>query len=734
MVASDSRRDALEYPIPATVGWIAGWSGAALALRLPMLIGGAVVLGTALLVALTPIGSGDYGQWLMTSRAVLGLSVPEYRDLTAVPPIVPFLIAIIRIGISDEMATVHAAAVILALGLGTALYALGAVVGRSHWTGALAVVFGFLVTDRFTELFAFGGLLQVGALIFGMLSVAAFVRAAGTDTVQLRLWWMGVAALALAALSHVGTSIIVVPIGILVAGSALIARWDRDFPTVLRQVRLPLLGLVVIGAFWLIVLRMASYDFIDNPASLGYRGPGRLWELLLGRWPTALVLIVGGGTILLGTISAVIRRRVDGFVALAAWSIMSWAALAYAIASGSATDYPRLATPLLVPLVIATAVAAHWAIGTLAASASELGLGSRANRLLPVVVMTLVLAVTPFATERFGRQASFYALRDAQALVAAADWLGERVGDRETVLADAREAKWIEGLTGLPTLFSQSVRYAFRSDEWQRSAAADALLRSSETVTTGLVSAQFGGIVGAEEMAAPSRLTLAFNHGGEMVEMLRMTPEATTLSAAGTSITAEDLEPAGTTRRLSERQAQVIARWAGPAGTVAYSQTVIAWQDGSTIRVVLRAPGHQLSTVLGISTGLAITSTATDPEDSSLVACFTRIGFAEPCVRIRATQDDAQVTSADGSIEIRTTRSDRIDLLLTALTPGDPAVALQLLDPRQIVESYDVGAALLYAADPAYVSRVARLESLGFREGPQFGPYRVLTREAEGSP
>jgi hypothetical protein len=83
---------------------------------------------------------------------------------------------------------------------------------------------------------------------------------------------------------------------------------------------------------------------------------------------------------------------------------------------------------------------------------------------------------------------------------------------------------------------------------------------------------------------------------------------------------------------------------------------------------------------------------------------------------------------------VRTTRSDRLDLLLTALTPGDPAVELQHLDPSQIVDAYNLGGALLYAADPAYVSRAARLESLGFTEGPRFGPYRVLVRDSEGSP
>ena len=63
---------------------------------------------------------------------------------------------------------------------------------------------------------------------------------------------------------------------------------------------------------------------------------------------------------------------------------------------------------------------------------------------------------------------------------------------------------------------------------------------------------------------------------------------------------------------------------------------------------------------------------------------------------------------------------------------GVPSVGLGLLEPAELVEAYEVGAALLYAADPSYPSRRARLEALGFEEARTFGPYRVLLRT--GSP
>ena len=61
---------------------------------LPLLITVGVLAGLAVMSALSPIAArGDYGQWLMTSRYYLGEGVPDYRTITALPPVVPLLIA-----------------------------------------------------------------------------------------------------------------------------------------------------------------------------------------------------------------------------------------------------------------------------------------------------------------------------------------------------------------------------------------------------------------------------------------------------------------------------------------------------------------------------------------------------------------------------------------------------------------------------------------------------------------
>ena len=88
----------------------------------------------------------------------------------------------------------------------------------------LSLVIGFVITDRFLELFAFGGLLQAAAITFMGLTVVAFVRAARAPQIERRWWIAGVAALALAVFSHVATGMIAVPVGLFAAALAIIPR------------------------------------------------------------------------------------------------------------------------------------------------------------------------------------------------------------------------------------------------------------------------------------------------------------------------------------------------------------------------------------------------------------------------------------------------------------------------------------------------------------------------------
>lgn len=721
-------------------GWFAGRRAGALATPalepvLPQAITAAILAGLALATALTPIGSGDYGQWLMTSRSFLGESVPAYRDLGQVPPLVPLLLAVIRAIVPDPVAALHVLVAVLLVGLGTAFHVLGSAVLRSPWGGALTVASGLLVTDRFTDLFAFGGLLQVAALSFGCLSVAAVVRAARDPLAELGAWRLAVGALALAAVTHVGTGLIAVPIGLALAGIVALAALVRhgwDPAPLLGRLLRPGLALGVIGLYWLVVLVPASGDYVTNPASLAYRGPDRLWADLFGRWPTAVVIAVGATALALGSLRALVQRRVDGLVLVAAWAAMAWAVLGWSLLSGSATDFPRFATPLLAPLVVGAAAAALWALRTLAASLDEAGWHGSPTAVVAAGVVAIVVIAAPLTIERHLRQAEFYELRDADAVAAAAAWIDAELPPGAAVLADVREGKWVEGLTGRPALFTQAVRYAFRPEEWQRSTDADALLRSTLTLTSGYVAAQFTDALPAVPGgdAVPAGLVVRANHGGEFVDLLRIGRSATLIDSA----TAVDLVPLRSTETLDARQASVRTVWGHrDVPSFSFTQTVTTFVEGTTLRLAQVAPGHRVTTELAPAFGVAITSLEVDPNEA--IACFTALGGSEPCIRLRTTAGEGQLSaSPDGGIRVTSDDSGRIELLVTALTAGEASVGLGILEPSELVSAHDVGAVLLHEPDPAYGARQRRLERLGFSEARVFGPYVVLLRDGAPRP
>ena len=63
----------------------------------------AIAGGLVALLASAPIGSGDYGQWLMVSRYFAGQSEPAYRPIAELPPLVPWALAIVRIAVPDPI-------------------------------------------------------------------------------------------------------------------------------------------------------------------------------------------------------------------------------------------------------------------------------------------------------------------------------------------------------------------------------------------------------------------------------------------------------------------------------------------------------------------------------------------------------------------------------------------------------------------------------------------------------
>ena len=696
----------------------------------PMLIMIGVLAGLALIVVSTPIaGRGDYGQWLMTSRHYLGEGVPDYRTITALPPVIPVLLALIRVAVPDPVVALHVINVILLMGTGIGFYLSGALLLGSRWAGAFGAVLGLLVTDRFLELFAFGGLLQAGSLLCVGVSVGAFARAGRETRVRHRWWLLGTGAMALAAFTHVGTGMIAVPTGLAAAALAAVALRRVGWRGLVRALLPLLLAVGGVAAYWLLVLLPASGDYLTNPASLAYRGPGRLLDSLFSYGPTTAVVAIGSIAIVAGCLAELRGRRIGGWLFLLTWIGVTWGALLYSVVSGAATDYPRFATPLLAPLVVA-AGGGVWQL---------LEIGNRwlmpdrprlaGSLLAPAVLFLAAIIAAPLTVGRYERQAAVYQPRDAASLTAAVQWLDAEIAEGSAVLTEVRDGKWVEGLTGRPALFSQAVRYAFRPTEWQRSADADTLLRSVATVTSGRISAQYTTMATTlEDMRVPTDLLLRVNHGGEFVDVLRLPPATTRVTGRAVDVTAADLVPLRVRDHAAERRAGIATVWGlATDPEFSFTQRVTAYEDGTTLRIAQAAPGHRISTELVPRPGITITSLAvTGPQ---AVACFTSFGGSAPCIRVHPAQEGARITeTAAGSLRV-TSVSSRLDVLVTALTSGEASVELGLLLPAELADAHDLGAALLYEPDPAYASRRTRLDALGFEEARAFGPYRVLIRE-----
>jgi len=694
----------------------------------PLLLLGSILAGVALVLATTEIGGGDYGQWLMTARPYLGEGVPDYRAASAVPPVMPFLLSLVLKLAGDPLVGVHLFAVLLLVALGVSAYLAGTTFFETRWAGLLALIGTLLLTDRFLDLFAFGGLLQAGAIVLLWLGAAALLRAGLAGRWEWAWWAAGGLCIGLAAATHVGTATIIVPAGLLVgllSATRVAPTWRG------RLIRLAPLGaaLFVAGVYWLLFLLPGGTELARNPASLAYRGPGRLVEALTAYWPGVLVTALGLAGIIAGGISERRRRAIGSWTLLAAWMGVTVVVVLGAILGGAATDYPRFATPLLAPVVIAAAGAGVIVIreagGWLAA---VLRRGSPAAWSVSLVV-ALVAASVPPAVIAFGTQANGYRLVDPGSLVQAVSWIDGHVAADATIVAPVREGKWIEGLSGRAALFSSAVRYSFRPEEWRRSLAADALLRSGGALVNEFFFARFTD--GAAADAVPRSLVIGVNHGGEYVDLLKVAATGTRIvDADGVTTLATLPNLAGESRGVSSdgNAVSVTSSWSAERHgvPVTFRQIVSVMSGSSTLEVrasaaTSTASGFELELT---SAELALTGMGLIDDQAELT--FAVAGSSAPRIRVVVSGASAALQPTDGGgIRVRSSGGP-IRLLITDLSGADsPTIGAEFLDPAELVAAYQVGAVLL-VRDPAFEGRRIRLEALGFHLVQTVGPYVVM--------
>src|SRR5205085_277311 len=215
---------------------------------------------------------------------------------------------------------------------------------------------------------------------------------------------LGGACIALAAVAHVGTATIGIPISLGVAALAMGRQWRAGWRAIVAASWPFLVALAALGVYGLLVLLPASRDYVTNPASLAYRGADRLFSGLFAYWPTSVVTIVGGAAVLVGAAGELVRRAPGYRTSLLLWAVLAWGSLLYAVVTGIATDYPRFATVILAPLVIAAALPLAWLAESLGTHLRGLVSVERPPS-WPLVAMGLfILVITPFAVLRYQGQ------------------------------------------------------------------------------------------------------------------------------------------------------------------------------------------------------------------------------------------------------------------------------------------------------------------------------------------
>jgi hypothetical protein len=720
------------------------WHGVTLLSYLAALIAGLALI----IVVFTPLpGSGDYGQWLMASRYYLGQPIPEYRDLSTLLPLIPASLALVRLLVGDPIVSLRVFDVILVTGMSLGYAFLGLSLFRNREAAFASVLVALLATDRMRELFAFGGLVQAGAVTLTLFSYAAFVWAGRGQAGSARWWWLGSVCLGFVALAHVGTAAIAVPTGVGIAFLSFLRSRHANpatSPTVLAPLAVVLLPLV---AFWLVVLVPADRGLVSNPASLNYRGPEQLWPILTGYWPNRLVLAVGLVSLVLGASREAKGRVIGPYLIVLAWTAASLGFLLYAVVVRAATDYPRFAYVLFPPFAAAATGGLAWLARWLAL---RLVLAIRKTRQqVPILLMAvrtagrdaslillaaLAVVVSPFAVERYNEQSTFYSQSDPEALERAIKVLDNLLPTADLSVLDAsgvggRAGKWLEGLTGRAALSSQAVRYLFRPGEWQRSIDAQVLQDATAALTNEFFLVEYTSRE-TSGVGAPVNLVIAANHGGEFVKLLTLAHGDTRVDYRGQAVGLSSLSGTGVTSNDSGIEASIRTEWREPgeAAGLSIARTVRLVGGSPTLSLTDEGPFVSAeSIVLNVAPGIAITHVETTRNEATV--CFTRRGRTEPCLRVQVSGPDGIIErDVGGGLLARGGAGGMTELQISALSAGGAIVGLELIEPLTVVAKYSVGAAIVDSFDPDHEETLSRLGALGFHPTFEEGRYGVLLR------
>jgi len=229
---------------------------------------------------------------------------------------------------------------------------------------------------------------------------------------------------------------------------------------------------------------------------------------------------------------------------------------------------------------------------------------------------------------------------------------------------------------------------------------------------------------------------IAANHGGEFVDLLRISELDTRVLASdspgSTLATLANLHPDAVSRNVAAEQVAIHTSWIGErrGGQISLTQDAALTRNSPTLDLTVDAqstlPIGGLQLDLRSAPDIAMTSVKIVGQTATVY--FTPRGLEQPGLRISVVDGAGTIEQTEpDSLRIEAS-GGRLHVQVTVLTAGEPFSSMRMLYPPDLVKQYHIAAVLLDRDDPAFASRERRLAAIGFHGEPGDGPYGLMFR------
>lgn len=435
----------------------------------------------------------DQGQWLMLSRYYSGQHIPDYRSSFAVPFGYPIILAFLRLFMEDAMALNLSAGMLMFL-FGYTTFLLGKELFHNPFIGLVTLVFALIGQSVFLFVFSFGGYPQIQALCWMNLCIYFTVKIY-SDHADNRSWLGLGISLGLVFATHFPSSVIIIVV--LTGLLSLLLLKNRDKLKIIVTKGTTYLGIPFF--IWLVYIAL-MFDVLISYGTNPSAKYSKDFTLVFGFWLRYMhyfVLVSINITIpllLKEYRDSMIEKHSTALQVICIWFLtigLFWIILA---AADVGTHYSRFMPFLIQPLLFMTAFLVFntitffiHKINTRLKEQTKMELLSKLSHPFMVLMLSILVISPAFGTtiDRFQSSVNYHILDNPAEYQELIDWVNENTEEQDCIWAPIREGKWLEGLTGRPSLMDMEYKYLYRPWEFNRSRGATILASSTYFIDNG---------------------------------------------------------------------------------------------------------------------------------------------------------------------------------------------------------------------------------------------------------